>query len=102
MFLSTFPSCVCDSPPRHSRPLQLVHFDEHVQLMWLERAKQWVLVGFLLCPAELQRPQALLLLRAVLADTWFLPIFREQYLEIHTPYVFGDAKKKTERLFFCL
>ncbi len=70
--------------------------------MWLDRAKQWVLVGFLLCPAELQRPQALLLLRAVLADTWFLPIFREQYLEIHTPYVFGDAKKEYRAFIFCL
>jgi hypothetical protein len=57
---------------------QIVHMDEHVQLMWLERAKLWILYGFLVCSSELQRPGALLLLRLALADTWFAPIFRDQ------------------------
>jgi hypothetical protein len=65
---------------------QVLFFEEHVQLMHMEKARTWILWGFLLCPNELQRPQALLLLRAVLSQTWFAPIFRDQYMEIHTPY----------------
>lgn len=68
------------------RSNQMVQFDEHLQLMWLDRARAWVLFGFLVCPSELQRPGALLLLRAALADTWFVNIYRDQYMDIHTPY----------------
>ena len=60
--------------------------DVQVEIMWMENAKLWVLIGFLVCPSELQKDGALALLQQVLSDTWVIPIFRDQSLEIHSQF----------------
>lgn len=74
---------VVDEPKNMTIP-----FDEksHVELLSLDNYKRWVLYGFLICPAELQRPGALEMLSQVLRETFVLQIYRDKCIPIHEEF----------------
>jgi NCK-associated protein 1 len=68
---------VIDEPKNMGIP-----FDErsHIELIQLDNYKRWILYGFLICPAELQRPGALEMLGSVLKEVFVLQVFRDKVL----------------------
>lgn len=50
----------------------------HLELMMLDKYRVWVLWGFLMCPKELARPNALEMLQICLHDGFIVPIYRDK------------------------
>lgn len=57
-----------------------------LEVLHLANLRNWVLWGFLICPAELARPGALDLLSLCLRETFHLQIFRDKTLNIHKEF----------------
>lgn len=58
----------------------------HFELLQIEKLRNFTLWSFLICPAELARPQALDLLQLCLKQEFVVPIFREKVLDIHEQF----------------
>ena len=50
----------------------------YAELQMLEDFRLWAQLGFLVCPRELMRPNALEIMRIALKDSFVVPIFRNQ------------------------
>ena len=59
---------------------------KYAELMSVDRVRQYVLYGFLLCPGELPRPGALELLKAVLQHDVVVPLHRDVPLQFGREY----------------
>ena len=59
---------------------------QYVELIGLERVRQYVLYGFLVCPGELQRPGSIELLQQVLQWDVVVPMFRDVPLNVGREY----------------
>jgi len=57
-----------------------------IEATHLANMRNWVLWGFLVCPAELGRPGALDLLSMCLRETFLLQIYRDKCLSIHKEF----------------
>lgn len=44
----------------------------------MREARHWVIFGFLLCPAELNKDETRFLLKRVLSNGFVVPLFREK------------------------
>eukprot|EP00742_Colponemidia_sp_Colp-10_P004185 GILJ01004464.1.p1 GENE.GILJ01004464.1~~GILJ01004464.1.p1 ORF type:complete len:1153 (-),score=184.26 GILJ01004464.1:147-3605(-) len=58
----------------------------YIDLQYLDKFQSWVLYGFLACPNELQRKNALDLLAIALADGFSVPLFRNDNVQVHQEY----------------
>lgn len=69
---------------------------EHLELLQIDRFQQWVLYGFLACPSELHRENALVMLQMCLKSTFVVPVYRDQMLNVHEEYdkMMNDYKLK--------
>ncbi|KJE88598.1 hypothetical protein CAOG_000229 [Capsaspora owczarzaki ATCC 30864] len=61
----------------------------------LDRMTSWIVIGFLLCPAELDHSETSDLLRVALIDGFITPLFRDEVLHIHAEYETTAAFYKT-------
>ncbi|XP_024527538.1 protein NAP1 isoform X1 [Selaginella moellendorffii] len=58
--------------------------------------REWVLLGYLVCPSELLRIGAIDIVMAVLKNTLVLPLFRDEYLSLHEEYQHSVLPKISE------
>eukprot|EP00249_Psilotum_nudum_P015741 c25499_g1_i2 orf=223-4398(+) len=56
------------------------------ELVNVECYRDWVILGYLVCPAELLRSNGMDIAMAVLKDTLVLPLFRDEYILVHEEY----------------
>ena len=54
----------------------------YVELIGVERVRQYVLYGFLVCPGELQRPGSIELLQQVISWDVVMPLYRDVVLNV--------------------
>eukprot|EP01006_Ploeotia_vitrea_P037978 TRINITY_DN66191_c5_g3_i2.p1 TRINITY_DN66191_c5_g3~~TRINITY_DN66191_c5_g3_i2.p1 ORF type:complete len:1186 (+),score=697.15 TRINITY_DN66191_c5_g3_i2:131-3688(+) len=74
---------VLDKEKEMAKPHKESEFRE---LLYLDKFHEWVLWGFLMCPAELQPDGALELLQMCLKNTFVLPVYRNELLDIDQEY----------------
>jgi NCK-associated protein 1 len=72
----------------------------HLDLLNLDKIKQWIQYGYLICPSELSRPGSVEALLKCLKDGFILPIYRDRYINHHELYedLFDNYKKDKFKL----
>jgi len=77
--------------------LQHKNQDVHMSLLLLPELREWVVYSYLLCPAELTQEANISTLVLALQDFVVLPLFRNQYINIHEEIdtLFSDYTIKT-------
>ncbi|XP_024388834.1 probable protein NAP1 isoform X3 [Physcomitrium patens] len=56
------------------------------ELVNIEAYREWVLIGYLVCPTELLRPGAVDIALVLLKESILLPLFRDEYVLLHEEY----------------
>ncbi|KAJ7555822.1 hypothetical protein O6H91_05G056100 [Diphasiastrum complanatum] len=76
--------------PYHPRyPEKLTNFAHPARaqdLTNIESYREWVLLGYMVCPSELLRVGGIDIAMAALRDTLALPLFRDEYIALHEEY----------------
>jgi NCK-associated protein 1 len=52
----------------------------------IDTYREWVLLGYLVCPVELLRVRAVDIAMVILKESLLLPLFRDEYIFLHEEY----------------